>query len=137
MARGAGRGLFERLVALNIIGLAQASKNEDMTADIDNCCYPLRAQLVHQADAHATYTHEREVAIARAFADRYATERNLQAICLIAVAVGGSLWLTSKITEQIVASVRTIQKGTALAPPTSTLVKSRRHRPNTVAASIR
>ncbi|WP_175745095.1 hypothetical protein [Burkholderia ambifaria] len=129
--------MFERLVALNIIGLAQASKNEDMTADIDNCCYPLRTQLVHQADAHATYTHEREVAIARAFADRYATERNLQAICLIAVAVGGSLWVTSKITEPIVASVRTIQKGSALASPTSKLVKSRRHRPNTVAASIR
>ncbi|CAI8782561.1 hypothetical protein EMIT0158MI4_160014 [Burkholderia ambifaria] len=70
------------------------------------------AQLVHQADAHATYTHEREVAIARAFADRYATERNLlQAICLIAVAVGGSLWLTSKITEQIVASVRDDPRG--------------------------
>jgi methyl-accepting chemotaxis protein-1 (serine sensor receptor) len=130
--------LFERLVSLNIIGLAQASKNEDVTADIDNCCRPLLAQLVHQADAHATYTHEREVALARAFADRYATERNLlQAICLIAVAVGGSLWLTSKITEPIVASVRTIQEGPALASPTSSSVKSRRHRPNTVAASIR
>ncbi|QQK00973.1 hypothetical protein JG536_19340 [Burkholderia ambifaria] len=129
--------MFERLVALNIIGLAQASKSEDVTADIDNFCRPLLVQLVHQADAHATYTHEREVAIARAFADRYATERNLQAICLIAVAVGGSLWLTSKITEQIVVSVRTIQEGSALASPTSSSMKSRRHRPNTVAASIR
>ncbi|WP_175672613.1 hypothetical protein [Burkholderia ambifaria] len=130
--------MFERLVALNIIGLAQASKNEDVTADIDKCCRQLLAQLVHQADAHATYTHEREVALARAVADRYATERNLlQAICLIAVAVGGSLWLTSKITEPIVASVRTIQEGPALASPTSSSVKSRRHRPNTVAASIR
>ncbi|WP_244101404.1 hypothetical protein [Burkholderia ambifaria] len=125
-------------VALNIVGPAQAGKSEDATADIDNGCRPLLAQLVHQADAHATYTHEREVAIARAFADRYTTGRNLlQAICLIAVAVGGSLWLTSKITEPIVASVRTIQKGSALASPTSTLVKWRRHRPNTVAASIR
>ncbi|WP_175693119.1 hypothetical protein [Burkholderia ambifaria] len=130
--------MFERLVALNIIGLAQASKNEDVTADIDKCCHQLLAQLVHQADAHATYTHEREVALARAVADRYATERNLlQAICLIAVAVGGSLWLTSKITEPIVASVRTIQEGPALASPTSSSVKSRRRRPNTVAASIR
>ncbi|MBR8330277.1 hypothetical protein KDW69_01285 [Burkholderia ambifaria] len=132
--------MFERLVALNIIGLAQASKSEDVTADIANCCYPLRAQLVHQTDAHATYTHEREVAIARAFADRYTTERNLpQAICLIAVAVGGSLWLTSKITEQIVASVRDDPRGfrAPLASPTSTLVKSRRHRSNTAAASIR
>ncbi|WP_175771698.1 hypothetical protein [Burkholderia ambifaria] len=130
--------MFERLVALNIIGLAQASKNKDVTADIDKCCRQLLAQLVHQADAHATYTHEREVALARAVADRYATERNLlQAICLIAVAVGGSLWLTSKITEPIVASVRTIQEGPALASPTSSSVKSRRRRPNTVAASIR
>jgi len=61
-------------VALNIVGPAQAGKNEDATADIDNGCRPLLAQLVHKTDVHATYTHERAVAIARAFADRFTTE---------------------------------------------------------------
>jgi len=37
----------------------------------------LLAQLVSRTDAYATYAHEREIATARAFAVRYATERNL------------------------------------------------------------
>ena len=104
-------------VALNIVGLAQAGKKEDAIADIDNHCRPLLAQLIRATDAYATYTHEREVAVAQEFADRYTTARNLlSAICLIAiaVAVGGGLWLTRKITMPIVAAVgvaRTVANG--------------------------
>ncbi|WP_321852299.1 methyl-accepting chemotaxis protein [Burkholderia diffusa] len=104
-------------VALNIVGLAQAGKKDEATADIDNRCRPLLAQLVRATDAYATYTHEREVAIAQAFADRYAIERNLLlAICAIAivVAAGGGLWLTRRITAPIVAAVdvaRTVANG--------------------------
>jgi len=104
-------------VALNIVGLAQSGKKDEATADIDNRCRPLLAQLVRATDAYATYTHEREVAIAQAFSDRYALERNLLlAICAIAiaVAVGGGLWLTRRITAPIVAAVdvaRTVANG--------------------------
>ncbi|AOI60063.1 methyl-accepting chemotaxis protein [Burkholderia diffusa] len=104
-------------VALNIVGLAQAGKKDEATADIDNRCRPLLAQLVRATDAYATYTREREAQIAQAFADRYMLERNLLlAICAIAivVAVGGGLWLTRKITVPIVAAVhvaRTVANG--------------------------
>jgi len=104
-------------VALRIVGLAQAGKKDEATADIDDNCRPLLAQLVRATDAYATYTHERELAIAQQFADRYATERNLlAAICLIAVvvAIGGGLWLTRKITAPIGSAVdvaRTVANG--------------------------
>ncbi|KVZ97933.1 methyl-accepting chemotaxis protein [Burkholderia territorii] len=104
-------------VALNIVGLAQAGKKDEATADIDNRCRPLLAQLVRATDAYATYTREREAQIAQAFADRYAAERNvLLAICAVAIviAVGGGLWLTRKITAPIVAAVevaRTVANG--------------------------
>ncbi|MDN7903294.1 methyl-accepting chemotaxis protein [Burkholderia diffusa] len=104
-------------VALNIVGLAQAGKKDEATADIDNRCRPLLAQLVRATNAYATYTHEREIVIAQAFADRYAFERNLLlAICAIAiaVAVGGGMWLTRRITAPIVAAVdvaRTVANG--------------------------
>ncbi|MCA7950644.1 methyl-accepting chemotaxis protein [Burkholderia seminalis] len=104
-------------VALRIVGLAQAGKKDEATADIDDNCRPLLAQLVRATDAYATYTHERELAIAQQFADRYAMERNLLAgICLIAVAVAvvGGLWLTRKITAPIGSAVevaRTVANG--------------------------
>lgn len=104
-------------VALNIVGLAQAGKKDEATADIDNRCRPLLAQLVRATDAYATYTREREAQIAQAFADRYTIERNvLLAICAVAIviAVGGGLWLTRKITAPIVAAVevaRTVANG--------------------------
>ncbi|KWA22713.1 methyl-accepting chemotaxis protein [Burkholderia territorii] len=104
-------------VALNIVGLAQAGKKDEATADIDNRCRPLLAQLVRATDAYATYTREREAQIAQAFADRYTVERNvLLAICAVAIviAVGGGLWLTRKITAPIVAAVevaRTVANG--------------------------
>ncbi|WP_269501224.1 methyl-accepting chemotaxis protein [Burkholderia sp. IMCC1007] len=104
-------------VALNIVGLAQAGKKDDATAEIDAHCRPLLAQLVQATDAYATYTREREVAIAQAFSDRYTTGRNLlSAICLIAiaVAVGGGLWMTRKITAAIGVAVdvaRTVADG--------------------------
>ncbi|MBJ9750157.1 methyl-accepting chemotaxis protein [Burkholderia cepacia] len=104
-------------VALRIVGLAQAGKKEEATADIDDNCRPLLAQLVRATDAYATYTHERELAIAQQFADRYAMERNLLAgICLIAIAVAacGGLWLTRKITVPIGSAVdvaRTVANG--------------------------
>jgi len=104
-------------VALRIVGLAQAGKKEEATADIDDNCRPLLAQLVRATDAYASYTHERELALAQQFADRYAMERNLLAgICLIAVAVAacGGLWLTRKITVPIGSAVdvaRTVANG--------------------------
>ncbi|VWC57118.1 chemotaxis protein [Burkholderia lata] len=104
-------------VALRIVGLAQAGKKDEATADIDDNCRPLLAQLVRATDAYATYTHERELAIAQQFADRYAMERNLLAgICLIAVVVAacGGLWLTRKITVPIGSAVdvaRTVANG--------------------------
>ncbi|OXJ31196.1 methyl-accepting chemotaxis protein [Burkholderia sp. HI2714] len=104
-------------VALRIVGLAQAGKKDEATADIDDNCRPLLAQLVRATDAYATYTHERELAIAQQFADRYAMERNLLAgICLIAVALAvcGGLWLTRKITVPIGSAVdvaRTVANG--------------------------
>ncbi|MCA8491963.1 methyl-accepting chemotaxis protein [Burkholderia arboris] len=104
-------------VALRIVGLAQAGKKDEATADIDDNCRPLLAQLVRATDAYATYTHERELAIAQQFADRYVMERNLLAgICLIAVAVAaaGGLWLTRKITVPIGSAVdvaRTVADG--------------------------
>ncbi|WP_321957812.1 methyl-accepting chemotaxis protein [Burkholderia cenocepacia] len=104
-------------VALRIVGLAQAGKKDDAIADIDDNCRPLLAQLVRATDAYATYTHEREIEIAQAFADRYTAERNLLAgICLIAVAIAacGGLWLTRKITVPIGAAVdvaRTVANG--------------------------
>ncbi|WP_322085671.1 methyl-accepting chemotaxis protein [Burkholderia sp. BCC1999] len=104
-------------VALRIVGLAQAGKKDEATADIDDNCRPLLAQLVRATDAYATYTHERELAIAQQFADRYTMERNLLAgICLIAVAVAvaGGLWLTRKITVPIGSAVdvaRTVANG--------------------------
>ncbi|WP_176045468.1 methyl-accepting chemotaxis protein [Burkholderia sp. BCC1644] len=104
-------------VALRIVGLAQAGKKDEATTDIDDNCRPLLAQLVRATDAYATYTHERELAIAQQFADRYAMERNLLAgICLIAVvvAVAGGLWLTRKITVPIGSAVdvaRTVANG--------------------------
>ncbi|MBM2770675.1 hypothetical protein [Burkholderia anthina] len=46
--------------------------------------------------------HEREIAIAPAFADRYTAARKLlSAICLIVIAVGGGPCLTRKITAPI------------------------------------
>ncbi|MDN7875741.1 methyl-accepting chemotaxis protein [Burkholderia aenigmatica] len=104
-------------VALRIVGLAQAGKKDEATADIDDNCRPLLAQLVRATDAYATYTHERELAIAQQFADRYAMERNLLAgICLgaVAIAVCGGLWLTRKITVPIGSAVdvaRTVANG--------------------------
>ncbi|WP_175839576.1 methyl-accepting chemotaxis protein [Burkholderia arboris] len=104
-------------VALRIVGLAQAGKKDEATADIDDNCRPLLAQLVRATDAYATYTHERELAIAQQFADRYVMERNLLAgICLIAVVVAaaGGLWLTRKITVPIGSAVdvaRTVADG--------------------------
>ena len=104
-------------VALRIVGLAQAGKKDDAIADIDDNCRPLLAQLVRATDAYATFTHERELEIAQAFADRYTAERNLLAgICLIAVAIAacGGLWLTRKITVPIGAAVdvaRTVANG--------------------------
>ncbi|RQU46002.1 HAMP domain-containing protein [Burkholderia cenocepacia] len=104
-------------VALRIVGLAQAGKKDDAIADIEDNCRPLLAQLVRATDAYATFTHERELEIAQAFADRYAAERNLLAgICLIAVAIAacGGLWLTRKITVPIGAAVdvaRTVANG--------------------------
>ncbi|AXF23434.1 methyl-accepting chemotaxis protein [Burkholderia pyrrocinia] len=104
-------------VALRIVGLAQTGKKDEAIADIDDHCRPLLAQLVRATDAYATYTHERERAIAQEFADRYATERNLLAgICLIAVAIAacGGLWLTRKITVPIGSAVdvaRTVANG--------------------------
>ncbi|MEB2608203.1 methyl-accepting chemotaxis protein [Burkholderia cenocepacia] len=104
-------------VALRIVGLAQAGKKDDAIADIDDNCRPLLAQLVRATDAYATYTHEREIEIAQAFADRYTAERNLLAgICLIAVAIAacGGLRLTRKITVPIGAAVdvaRTVANG--------------------------
>ncbi|HHX4052710.1 MCP four helix bundle domain-containing protein [Burkholderia contaminans] len=104
-------------VALRIVGLAQAGKKDEAIADIDDNCRPLLAQLVRATDAYATYTHERELAIAQQFADRYAMERNLLAgICLIAVVVAacGGLWLTRKITAPIGSAVdvaRTVANG--------------------------
>ncbi|MBR8252517.1 methyl-accepting chemotaxis protein [Burkholderia ambifaria] len=104
-------------VALNIVGLAQAGKKDEAIADIDNRCRPLLAQLIRATDAYATYTHEREIAIVQAFADRYETGRNLLlavSLIAVAVAVGGGLWLTRKITVPIVAAVdvaRTVANG--------------------------
>ncbi|RXV67289.1 HAMP domain-containing protein [Burkholderia stabilis] len=104
-------------VALRIVGLAQAGKKDEATADIDDNCRPLLAQLVRATDAYATYTHDRELAIAQEFADRYAMERNLLAgICLIAVVIAacGGLWLTRKITAPIGSAVdvaRTVANG--------------------------
>ncbi|WP_334031640.1 methyl-accepting chemotaxis protein [Burkholderia orbicola] len=104
-------------VALRIVGLAQAGKKDDAIADIEDNCRPLLAQLVRATDAYATFTHERELEIAQAFADRYTAERNLLAgICLIAVAIAacGGLWLTRKITVPIGAAVdvaRTVANG--------------------------
>ncbi|RQS36139.1 HAMP domain-containing protein [Burkholderia sp. Bp8992] len=104
-------------VALRIVGLAQAGKKDEAIADIDDNCRPLLAQLVRATDAYAAYTHERELAIAQQFADRYAMERNLLAsICLIAVVVAaaGGLWLTRKITVPIGSAVdvaRTVADG--------------------------
>ncbi|WP_082146244.1 methyl-accepting chemotaxis protein [Burkholderia pyrrocinia] len=104
-------------VALRIVGLAQAGKKDEATADIDENCRPLLAQLVRATDAYAAYTHEREVAIAQQFADRYAMERNVLAgISLIAVAIAacGGLWLTRKITAPIGSAVdvaRTVANG--------------------------
>ncbi|VWD42694.1 chemotaxis protein [Burkholderia lata] len=104
-------------VALRIVGLAQVGKKDEATADINDNCRPLLAQLVRATDAYATYTHERELAIAQQFADRYAMERNLLAgICLVAVAVAvcGGQWLTRKITVPIGSAVdvaRTVANG--------------------------
>ncbi|KWF37943.1 chemotaxis protein [Burkholderia pseudomultivorans] len=104
-------------VALNIVGLAQAGKKDEATAEIDEHCRPLLAQLVRATDAYASYTHERELAIAQSFADRYTSGRNLLAgICLgaLALAMGGGLWLTRRITTPIVAAVevaRTVANG--------------------------
>ncbi|WP_175767245.1 methyl-accepting chemotaxis protein [Burkholderia cenocepacia] len=104
-------------VALRIVGLAQAGRKDDAIADIEDNCRPLLAQLVRATDAYATFTHERELEIAQAFADRYTAERNLLAgICLIAVAIAacGGLWLTRKITVPIGSAVdvaRTVANG--------------------------
>ncbi|WP_175946311.1 methyl-accepting chemotaxis protein [Burkholderia pyrrocinia] len=104
-------------IALRIAALAQAGRKDEAIADIDEHCRPLLAQLVGATDAYATYTHERERAIARQFADRYTTERNLLAgISLIAVAIGAcaGLWLTRKITVPIGSAVdvaRTVANG--------------------------
>ncbi|KWI45242.1 chemotaxis protein [Burkholderia pseudomultivorans] len=104
-------------VALHIVGLAQAGKKDEAIAEIDEHCRPLLAQLVRATDAYASYTHERELAIAQSFADRYASGRNLLAgICAaaLALAMGGGLWLTRRITTPIVAAVevaRTVANG--------------------------
>ncbi|MPV68423.1 methyl-accepting chemotaxis protein [Burkholderia sp. BE17] len=104
-------------VALRIAALAQAGRKDEAIADIDEHCRPLLAQLMRATDAYATYTRERERAIARQFADRYTTERNLLAgISLIAVAIAAcaGLWLTRKITVPIGSAVnvaRTVASG--------------------------
>lgn len=104
-------------VALNIVSLAQSGKTDMAIAEMNNHCRPLLAQLVRATDAYATYTHERELAIAQRFADRYAMERNvLIAVSVLAVivAVGGGLWITRMITSPIGTAVgvaRTVAEG--------------------------
>ncbi|MBN3820853.1 HAMP domain-containing protein, partial [Paraburkholderia sp. Se-20369] len=104
-------------VALNIVGLAQSGKRDDAIAEMNTHCRPLLAELVRATGAYAAYTREREREIAQAFADRYATERNLLAgISLLAVVLAaiGGLWLTRTITTPIVKAVdvaRTVADG--------------------------
>ncbi|MBU9337840.1 methyl-accepting chemotaxis protein [Burkholderia multivorans] len=104
-------------VALNIVSLAQAGRKDEAAADIDDRCRPLLAQLVRATDAYATYTREREHAIAESFGDRYVRERNLLAgICIgsLLLAIGGGLWITRRITAPIAIAVdvaRTVAQG--------------------------
>ncbi|MBU9452718.1 methyl-accepting chemotaxis protein [Burkholderia multivorans] len=104
-------------VALNIVSLAQAGRKDEAAADIDDRCRPLLAQLVRATDAYATYTREREHAIAESFGDRYVRERNLLAgICIgsLLLAIGGGLWITRRITAPIAVAVdvaRTVAQG--------------------------
>ncbi|KVN04620.1 methyl-accepting chemotaxis protein [Burkholderia stagnalis] len=104
-------------VALNIVGLAQSGRRDEAIAEMNQHCRPLLAELVRATSAYAAYTHERELAIAQAFADRYETERNIlagiSAIAIALAAVGG-LWLTRTITAPIVTAVgvaRTVADG--------------------------
>ncbi|WP_261531123.1 methyl-accepting chemotaxis protein [Burkholderia multivorans] len=104
-------------VALNIVSLAQGGRKDEAAADIDDRCRPLLAQLVRATDAYATYTREREHAIAESFGDRYVRERNLLAgICIgaLLLAIGGGLWITRRITAPIAVAVdvaRTVAQG--------------------------
>ncbi|KGB89726.1 hypothetical protein DM81_1110 [Burkholderia multivorans] len=104
-------------VALNIVSLAQGGRKDEAAADIDDRCRPLLAQLVRATDAYATYTREREHAIAESFGDRYVRERNLLAgICIgaLLLAIGGGLWITRRITAPIAVAVdvaRTVARG--------------------------
>ncbi|MEZ7520005.1 hypothetical protein [Burkholderia vietnamiensis] len=77
-------------VERDIVELAHgpASKQAEASADIDDFCKPLLAQLVRADDAYATCTYERGVVIAQGCVDRCATERNVPpAIGSIAVAI--------------------------------------------------
>ncbi|WP_146230175.1 hypothetical protein [Burkholderia vietnamiensis] len=67
---------------------ARTGKQAEASADIDEFCRQLLAQLVRAEDADATCTYERGIVIAQECIDRYATEYNVPpAIGSIAVAI--------------------------------------------------
>ncbi|HDR9084265.1 TPA: hypothetical protein QDB19_000194 [Burkholderia vietnamiensis] len=67
---------------------ARAGKQAEASADIDDFCRPLLAQLVRAEDADATCAYERGIVIVQECIDRCATEYNVPpAIGSIAVAI--------------------------------------------------
>ncbi|WDD94171.1 methyl-accepting chemotaxis protein [Burkholderia sp. FERM BP-3421] len=96
-------------VALEIVNAALAGNRDAAIAEIDTKCRPLLVALIQATNAYASYTHEREAAIAQDFTDRYMYERNLLlAICAaaIALAIVAGLWITRSITGPIGEAVR-------------------------------
>ncbi|MGN4077984.1 methyl-accepting chemotaxis protein, partial [Burkholderia gladioli] len=72
-------------------------------------CRPLLAELVRATDAYASYTRERESALAQAGVERYDTARNLMlGICAAAVALAAlaGVAITRSITRPLSEAVR-------------------------------
>ncbi|WP_017921862.1 methyl-accepting chemotaxis protein, partial [Burkholderia gladioli] len=96
-------------VALAIVQQALAGQREDAIAAIDDKCRPLLAELVRATDAYASYTRERESALAQAGVERYDTARNLMlGICAAAVALAAlaGVAITRSITRPLSEAVR-------------------------------
>ncbi|AJX00148.1 hypothetical protein BM43_3290 [Burkholderia gladioli] len=96
-------------VALAIVQQALAGQREDAIAAIDDKCRPLLAELVRATDAYASYTRERESALAQAGVERYDTARNLMlGICAAALALAAlaGVAITRSITRPLSEAVR-------------------------------
>ena len=104
-------------VALDIVSLALAKRNDEAIAKMNNECRPLLAALVKATEAYAAFTRTRQEETIRQMEADYALQRQLLigiSIAAVALAVIGGLLLTRAITrpiERAVDAARAVAQG--------------------------